>query len=131
VSAPAVSDPLIAGWLLPEAERTRLLDLFPPRYPDVAAHHVTHRYGVGPMDVPPDAHPYEIIGRADDEAGVEALVVRINGAIERPDQGVYHVTWSLDRARGRRPIESNDVIARGWTPFDRAERVELRSAVFD
>lgn len=126
-----MSDPLVAGWLLPEAERTRLLDLFPPRYPDVVAHHVTHRYGVDPRDVPPDAHRGEIIGRADDGAGVEALIVRINGAVERPDQGTYHITWSLDRAGGRRPVESNDVIACGWKPLDRPERVELRPAVFD
>lgn len=126
-----MSDPLVAGWILPEAERTRLLDLVPPRYPDVVAHHVTHRYGVDPMDVPPDANRCEIIGRADDGAGVEALIVRINGASERPDGGAYHITWSLDRARGRRPVESNDVIVGGWQPFDRPEPVELHPAVFD
>ena len=63
--------------------------------------------------------------------GSGALVVRINGAVERPDRGAYHITWSLDRARGRRPVESNDVIAHAWKPFDRAERVELHPAIFD
>lgn len=126
-----MSNPPIAGWLLPEEERARLLDLFPPRYPDLVAHHVTHRYGVDPMDVPRDARRCEIIGRADDGAGVEALVVRINGSIERPDRGAYHITWSLDRARGRRSVESNDVIACGWTPLATPERVRLLPAMFE
>jgi len=42
------------------------------------------------------------------------------GLLERfpplwPDGGVYHITWSLDRGRGREAVQSNDVIADlGW-----------------
>ncbi len=102
------------GWVLPDAERGRLLGRFPPRYALVIAHHVTF----APKDaVMPDAADAEIIGRADDGRGVEALVVRIGGTSNRPDGSAYHVTWSLEP--GRRPVESNDVIReRGWTTFD-------------
>ena len=58
----------------------------------------------------------EIVGQADDGRGVQAHVVRIGGTTKRPDGSTYHITWSLDRSRGRKPVESNDVIARqGWT----------------
>ena len=111
------------GWLLPEAERGRLLGRFPPRYPAAVAHHVTF----APKDAPmPDARDAEIVGRADDGQGVEALVVRIGGTTNRPDGSTYHVTWSLDAARGRTPGESNDVIREGgWTTFDEPVPVRL------
>ena len=57
-------------------------------------------------------------GRADDGDGVEAMVVEIDGTTDRPDGSTYHITWSLDRAKGRRAGESNDVIRDlGWTSF--------------
>ena len=124
--------PAITGWLLPEDERERLLRLFPPRYPDVVAHHVTHRYDVSPDEPPPGASDGEIVGRADDGAGVEALVVRMNGSGVRPDGGTYHVTWSLDRGRGRRSAESNEVIAAGkWERIAVPIPIRLRPARFD
>ena len=112
------------GWRLPDAERGRLLALLPPRYPLVIAHHVTFAPKGAAM---PDAADAEIVGRSDDGEGVEALVVRIGGATDRPDGSTYHVTWSLEP--GRRPVESNEVIReRGWTTFDEPERVRLTPA---
>ena len=108
------------GWLLPEAERARLLARFPPRYAVIIAHHVTF----APKEAtPPDASDTAVVGCADDRAGLEALVVRIGGATDRPDGGCYHITWSLDPERT--PRQSNDVIREhGWTPL--AEPVPLR-----
>jgi hypothetical protein len=108
--------PFFVGWLLDPRDRAKLLTQVPPRYPDVVAHHVTLAVGTKARRPPPSALAGEIVGRADDDAGVEALVVRIDGTTSRPGGGTYHVTWSLDRARGRRPADSNDVLARcGWT----------------
>lgn len=124
--------PAITGWLLPEDERERLLRLFPPRYPDAVAHHVTHRYGVCADEPPPQASAGEIVGRADDGAGVEALIVQVDGSGERPDGGTYHVTWSLDRGRGRRSVESNDVIAAGrWERVAAPIPIRLTPARFE
>lgn len=106
-----------SGWILPEDERKRLLEAIKPAYTKVVAHHVTLEYGVT-SDAPlPTESTGQIVGCADDGAGVQALVVRIGGTTRRPDGNNYHVTWSL--AEGRKPQESNDVIsAFGWTPLD-------------
>ena len=112
-----------SGWLLSEADRVRLLQRFPPAYPDVVAHHVTF----APRNaLPPDATDAAVVGRADDGQGVEALVVSIGGTTHRPDGGRYHITWSLDRAAGRRARDSNRVIAQcGWTALDEPIRIRL------
>lgn len=107
----------VFGWTLDREERARLLEQFPPRYPDAVADHVTLGHGE-PGDPLPAPARCEIIGHADDGSGVEAMVARIDGSAARPDGGTFHVTWSLDRAAGRRAVESNAVIAtQGWTAF--------------
>jgi hypothetical protein len=112
------------GWVLPEAERARLLGRFPPRYALVIAHHVTFAPKGAAM---PDVADAEIVGHADDGVGVEALVVRIGGTTDRPDGSTWHVTWSL--GAGRAPRESNDVLRdRGWTTFDDPVPVRLERA---
>jgi hypothetical protein len=102
-------------WYLPEDEATRLLALFPAAYPDVIAHHVTVDFGkFADLSVPPEA-TIEIVGIADDNRGVQALVVRVNGSTDRPQGGTYHITWSIDTEAGRKPVDSNGVIAEhGW-----------------
>lgn len=107
------------GWKLDGTERAALLRRIAPTWPDIVADHVTlHSRKAGRTELPPSTRG-SIVGVADDGAGVQALVVRIDGTTERPDGGTYHVTWSIDRARGRTPVESNDVIARrGWTEHE-------------
>lgn len=102
------------GWTLDRAERAHLLGVLPPAYGEAVADHVTCKPD-------PERAPLsivgEIVGRADDGAGVEALVVRIGGTTDRPDGSTWHITWSL--AEGRQAKESNTVIAaRGWTPVE-------------
>jgi hypothetical protein len=106
----------VVGWLLDAADREALLGRFPPLYPDVIAHHVTLQADVSAKTRGPAEAAAEIVGEADDRRGVQALVVRLGGTTRRPDGGTYHITWSLDRSRGRKPVHSNDVIGRhGWT----------------
>jgi hypothetical protein len=114
----------ITGWKLDPDQRAELLLQFPPRYPNVVADHVTLEAGAPPgAPLPPNADA-EIVGRADDGDGVEAMVVRLGGTTDRPDGSTYHITWSL--AEGRRAKESNDVIAReGWRDFDLPMPVRL------
>jgi len=106
----------IIGWKLDRDQRAELLLQFPPRYGRTDADHVTFRRAAA--DAPlPDRAEAEIVGRADDGAGVEAMVVRLDGTTDRPDGSTWHITWSLADGRGAR--ESNDVIAAlGWTAFD-------------
>ena len=102
------------GWKLDRSERGQLLERFPPRYPEAVADHVTLQPGDGPL---PPGVAAEIVGHADDGAGVEALVVAIDGTSDRPDGSTFHITWSL--GDGRRARESNDVLRdRGWAAID-------------
>lgn len=103
----------VTGWKLDRDQRPSLLARFPPAYPDVVADHVTLQ--AGSDSSPPAEAQAEIVGEADDGAGVQALVVRLNGTTDRPGGGTYHITWSL--GSGREARESNDVIAAlGWRP---------------
>ena len=117
------SEPPILGWRIDRAGRAALLARFAPRYAGTVADHVTHgRKGEAPAL--PDASHATVIGRADDGAGVEALVVEVAGSSDRWDGGAYHVTWSL--AEGREAVESNAVIARcGWAAVEGRQQVRL------
>jgi hypothetical protein len=116
---------VIIGWRIDPQDRAVLLQRFRPRYSNTVADHVT--YGVGAGHTLPDIPVAEVIGRADDGRGVEALVVSLGGSTDRPTGGTYHITWSLDP--GRRAKESNDVIAaHGWEPVGETSTVRLEPA---
>ena len=119
----------VVGWKLDRAQRAELLKLFPPRYGNVVADHVTLAAKVH-RDTPlPDDVPAEAIGRIDDGRGVEALVVAIHGATDRPGGGTYHVTWSL--GSGRQAKESNDALAGdSWQPLPKTVSLNLQPARF-
>jgi hypothetical protein len=116
---------IIIGWRINHDDRATLLRRFPPRYANVVADHVT--FGIGSGHSLPDMPIAEVIGRADDGQGVEALVVSLGGSSHRPTGGTYHITWSLEA--GRKAKESNDVIAaRGWDPVGETSTVRLEPA---
>jgi hypothetical protein len=117
----------VVGWKVERASRRELLQQFPPRYQNVVADHVTLRSKVTDTSPLPEEQHGEVIGRADDGQGVEALVVRIDGTTDRPDGSTYHITWSL--LPGREAIESNQVIAaHGWEELDLPQSVKLEPA---
>ena len=116
----------VIGWALDEKERADLLDQFPPRYAKAVAHHVTLASDAADRDLPPPVRA-TIVGCADDERGVEAMVVTIDGDTARPDSSTFHITWSL--GEGRRARESNDVIEqRGWRELDHPLAISLTPA---
>jgi len=119
----------VIGWLLTNGERERLLERFEAKYERTIADHVTLRSGVPEGAPAPGPVEAEIVGEADDGAGVQALIVRIDGSTARPGGGTYHITWSLGATRMAR--ESNDVIAeRGWTAIDKPVPVKLEPGRF-
>jgi hypothetical protein len=118
----------VIGWKLDRGEREHLLQRFPPRYDEPVADHVTLETDAESKPLPPDARA-EILGRADDGRGVEAMVVALDGSTDRPDGSTFHITWSL--GPGRRAKESNDAIRdHGWTNFDEAVPVTIAPARF-
>jgi hypothetical protein len=121
----------VTGWKLEAGDRASLLERFRPLFADLVADHVTLRSGTDARTPLPRETSGEVVGEIDDGAGVQALVVRIGGTTDRSDGSTYHITWSLDRARGRRPVESNAVIARlGWRPLAEPVPIRLRPARF-
>ncbi len=105
----------VIGWKLDRAQREQLLQRFPARYPDVIADHVTLKSDAAgdPLPGPVEA---AIIGRADDDDGLECMVATIDGTIDRPDRSTFHITWSLDQSKDREARESNDLLRQGgWT----------------
>lgn len=116
------------AFVITDAARDMLAEIFPPMYPNWVGHHVTHRFGV-PRD---EMYPYGHLVRAVDgecevgtygvnvigqtwEDGIEVLVCTVNGWSERPDGRTYHITWSLDPEAGFKPVDSNRVIAERGT----------------
>ena len=118
----------VIGWLLDEGDRERLLQEFPPKFEKTVAHHVTLQTEAEREPLPPDVKA-QVVGRADDESGVEAMVVAIDGSTDRHDGSTYHITWSL--GEGRRARESNDVLReRGWQELDHPISVKLQPGRF-
>ncbi len=116
----------VIGWTLDETERASLLTQYPPRFANLVAHHVTLATDAQDRDLPQPARA-AIVGRTDDEQGVEAMVVTIDGDTGRPDGSTFHITWSL--AEGRRARESNDVLKeRGWQELDHPVPITLTPA---
>ena len=116
----------VTGWKLDRDERGQLLQQFPPKYQQAVADHVTLK--PGGKDLPGEVKA-AIVGRTDDDRGVEAMVVTIDGTVDRPDGSTYHITWSL--APGRRAKESNDVLKeRGWQELDHPVPITLTPSRF-
>lgn len=122
---------VVTGWKLDPTDRASRLARFPALFPDVVADHVTLRSGTDASTPLRSERHGEIIGEFDDREGVQALVVRIGGSTIRADEGVFHITWSLDRARGRKAKESNNVIDRlGWRALAEPIPILLHPARF-
>jgi hypothetical protein len=118
----------IVGWKLDRAEREELLRQFPPRYGNVIADHVTLKTNAERDELPGPVKA-AIVGRADDKDSLECLVTMINGTVDRPDGSTFHITWSLDKAKGREPRESNDVLKEhGWTRLGEPIAIKVEPA---
>lgn len=120
----------VIGWKLDRRQREELLGRFPPRYDDVIADHVTLQSHA--LDKPlPAAVEAKIVGRADDGDSLECMVVTVDGSTDRPDGSIFHITWSLDKSKGREAKDSNDVLKeRGWTAIEEPVPVSIEPARF-
>ena len=112
----------ISVYILSEASRERLMAEFPPRFPTVVGHHVTVKFKASDSDPLPPTGKYEVVGRSilqerrPNGSGIEALVVAINGNINREDGEVYHITWS--HGPGYAPKDSKALVKRGFETVD-------------
>ena len=88
----------VIGWKVDARQRDELLARVPATYAKVIADHVTLKPRVDASSALPDPVHARIVGRADDGIGVEAMVVEVDGSVDRPDGSTYHITWSLAEA---------------------------------
>lgn len=102
------------GWEVSEASRAKLASIFTPKFSEFIGHHITNRFGIKSDSPLPEGKTFEVVGYACDDQGIEALVVAVDGSTQRPDGKTYHITWSLDRSQGFKPVNSNGLIANGW-----------------
>jgi hypothetical protein len=118
----------VIGWLVADDDREKLLQQFKPKYEKTVAHHVTLMTDAESDPLPPEVTA-QVVGRTDDNKGVQAMVVAIDGTTDRPDGSTYHITWSL--GEGRRARESNDVLKeRGWDALDHPIPIKLEPGRF-
>jgi hypothetical protein len=120
----------VIGWKLDRQQRDELLARFPPRYRDAIADHVTLQANAEDQPLP-DPVEAAIVGHSDDGDSLEAMVVTVDGKTGRPDGSVFHITWSLDKSKGRRARESNELLgSRQWDAYDELIPLRLEPARF-
>lgn len=110
------------GFEIAESDRQMLAEIFPPKFPDWIGHHITVDFGVKESHPLPHADSLVVVGYQCDES-LEALVVAVDHQTKRPDGVYYHITWSLDRSKGRKPVDSKRVITPSYT---RVEPIPLK-----
>ena len=99
------------AYTLSASSRNDLLHHFKPKYPEVICQHITYKFPAKSTDtLPPAVHEAHVVGYEDSGDGIEAVVVEINGSTKRPDGKLFHITISLDRSKGKKPVHSNDLV---------------------
>lgn len=94
-------------WVLSENSKTALSNLFVQIHPDFIGHHITYMFG--PDSVLPEPAKINVVGQCITDK-IQCFVVEVDGTIVRPDGKIYHITWSLDKSKGAKPVHSNDAI---------------------
>lgn len=102
---------------LSDAARQAVMARFAPRFAVVRCDHITLAYGVAADCAPPPISRVNAVAYVGDD-GLEALVVEVDGKLERDDGSVYHLT--LSRAESRKSVESNLLVAdrTQWQTFE-------------
>lgn len=107
---------MYTAYQLTERSRKKLFLLFPPKYPEFIGHHITVNFGVSAdAELPKQTTLVEIVGYIDNGDGVEGFLVEIDGTSDRPSGGKFHITWSIDRSKGYKPVNTNDYISSATT----------------
>ena len=97
---------------LTEESRERLLRERTLSFPKVITHHITYRFP--DEEPPPPITDFSVIGFSQGDA-IECWVVSLDGEVNRPSGGFFHITASLDPEQGAKPVDSNGLLEScGW-----------------
>lgn len=102
------------AFVLDEESRNQLLMAVPAKFQDIITHHVTLAFGVPENAYISDGQGVVItpVWEYFDDS-LQAVVVRVEGyGLKRPDGKDFHITLSLDKSKGRKPVHSNELIAK-------------------
>jgi hypothetical protein len=102
-----------SAYSVSKTSQKALKKLFKPENPEFIGDHITYKYPADPSEVPGMPKNVYVIGHASED-GLEALVVSVNGKTARPDGNPYHITWSIDRSKGKKPVDSNRLVQSGF-----------------
>lgn len=103
---------MYTGYEITEKSKAEILSKFKTKYPDVICHHITEAFGVSEdAEAPAQPESIQVVGYAfDDDKRVECLLVEVDGTTRRPSGGQYHITLSIDREFGAKPVQSNHIL---------------------
>lgn len=105
------------AYVLDEASRNAILELFVPKYSKVIAEHMTYTFPAKMgEELPPSPSSVKIVGYKDKQEGIEAVVVEVDGNATRPDGKLFHITLSLEPDK-KKPSDSNILLADGYVPL--------------
>lgn len=104
---------MYTGYLLSENDRNKLASLFPPKNPTWLGHHITETFGVDANHPPPKKPSSVMLIEYLEEDGIEGFLASVDGTVNRPSGGKYHLTWSIDKGKGRKPVDTNNIVDQG------------------
>lgn len=91
-------------YVLDASSIEKLKAKFPPKNEKFIGNHVTVKFPHEKGDPLPPPARLKVVGHVEEE-GLEALIVSVDGKINRDDGEIYHITWSLDPAK-KKPADS-------------------------
>lgn len=102
------------AYVIGDASRAELLERFPPKYPDIIAHHITLKYGAAEGETPREPGHVRIVGHHDG-GNIQVLVAEVDGEQHQQTETdgakrFLHITLSLDKAQGVSARNSNDLL---------------------
>lgn len=117
------------AYVLSEQDRSTLLTNVCSCVGEIVAHHATAIFPVPDnMESPMTIHDILVTGYAYDDK-VSAVIVEIDGTSFRKDGKILHITISVNRNNGGKPVMSNDLIAKGFTKFSKPFTIKGRLEV--
>ncbi len=98
---------------VPQNLRDDLAETYPPQFFEFIGHHVTEQMGVKADTPLPTDKKITVIGHLTDRCALECFLVKLDDHYmsgENVGRRYYHITWSLDRSKGKKPFHSNQMI---------------------
>ena len=102
--------------------------MFVEVHPDFIGHHVTYMFGKD-SELPENA-TIKVIGRCITDK-IQCFVVEVNGKVARKDGSIYHLTWTINRSKGAKPVDSNRaILENGFEHFKTSIPIEGTPKIF-